>query len=133
MTTKTVSMCKVKVDNRPGGLAKVLAYLREARANQVGTWAWTEGNEAYSLMLGENPAETEAALKKAGCKYTCVKACLCEETDRLGAYQELLDRIGNAGVDLNACCAMALGGKFRAILWAKEEDSEKLCRTLGCS
>ncbi|MFH1263862.1 MAG: hypothetical protein V1495_10540 [Pseudomonadota bacterium] len=133
MTSKTVSICKVNVESRPGGLAKVLAHLREARANQIGTWAWTEGNEAYSFMLGESPTETEAALKKTGYKYTVTQACLYEESDRLGAYYELLDRIGKAGVDLDACCAMAVGGKFRAILWAKEGQIEKLCRTLGCS
>ncbi|MFH1017650.1 MAG: hypothetical protein V1798_05630 [Pseudomonadota bacterium] len=132
MTSTTVGVCKVKVENRPGGLAKVLSHLREARANQIGTWAWTDGNEAYSFVLGENPRETEAALKKAGCKYTVTKACLCEESDRLGAYHELLDRIGTAGVDLDACCAIAVGGKFRAILWAKEGQLEKLCKTLGC-
>ncbi|MBF8294794.1 MAG: hypothetical protein HW389_1339, partial [Bacteroidetes bacterium] len=52
-------------------------------------------------------------------------------TDTAGALVTSLDAIANAGVNIVATEAIAVGGQFGAILWVSPEDLDKTAQALG--
>jgi len=52
-------------------------------------------------------------------------------TDATGALVTSLDVIANAGVNIVATEAIAVGGKFGVVLWVSPEDLDKTAQALG--
>lgn len=133
MTSKRTKVVTVDLTDKAGELARVLTACREAKADLTGTWGWSMGNgKAQAMLMGKDSKKIEEALKATGMKTTTGDACVCEGEDRLGVMQECLDKLAKAGVNLHAVDAMAVGGKFRSVIWADTAQYEKVCKTLGC-
>ena len=123
----------IEMPDRTGELARVINTLREAKVELCGTWAWGEGNgKAKAILIGKDHKQTEEHLKKVGVKYTVKEACLCEGNDQLGVFQEILQKVAKAGVNLHAANAVGTGGRFCTALWPEEGQEEKLFQLLGC-
>ncbi len=132
-TTKKIDILTYKLQAKPGALAKVFASFREAKVNVVATWAYQLGpNEAQGHVYASDTAKAKDVLTKIGAEPKIEQACYFEDIDEVGRYAALLKKIADAGINLEATDAFAIGGKFATVLFANQKDIPKLCQTLGC-
>jgi len=132
-TTKKIEILTYKLDAKPGALAKVFASFREAKVNVIASWAYQMGpTEAQGHVYASDTAKAKDVLTKMGKEPKTENACCVEDVDEIGRYAALLKKIGDAGINLEATDAFAVGGKFGALFFVDQKDIPKLCQALGC-
>jgi hypothetical protein len=132
-TTKKIEIVTYKLEAKPGALAKVFEAFREAKVNVIASWAYQMGpNEAQGHVYAKDTAKAKEALTKLGREPKVENACYAEDTDEVGRYAALLKKIGDAGINIDATDAFAIGGKFATVFFVQQQDIAKLCQTLGC-
>jgi hypothetical protein len=132
-TTKKIDVLTYKLETKPGSLAKVYASFREAKVNVLATWSYEMGpGEAQGHVYVSDTANAKDVLTKIGKAPKVEQAVYFEDVDEVGRYATLLKKIGDAGINLVATDAFAIGGKFATVLFADQKDIPKLCQTLGC-
>ena len=135
MTTKIrkTGYFKVSVPNKPGQGACLLKTLKDQGVNLVAVSGFPKGGKAQIDFVPEDAAAFKKAMKKAriaaGEKKTVF---LIQGDDTVGAVSEVMDKLGNSGVNVTALDAVADGtGRYGAILWVKPADVSKASRILG--
>ncbi len=132
-TTKKIEILTYKLEPKPGALAKVFASLREAKVNVIASWAYQMGpTDAQGHVYASDTAKAKDILTKIGVQPKVEFACYVEDADELGRYAALLKKIADAGLNVEASDAFAVGGKFATVLFVNQKDIPKLCQTLGC-
>jgi hypothetical protein len=132
-TTKKIDTLTFKLEPKPGALAKLYASFREANVNVLATWAYQMGpNDAQGHVYASDTAKAKDVLTKIGKAPKVEQAVYVEDVDEIGRYATLLKKIADAGINLEATNALAIGGKYAAVLFADQKDIPKLCQTLGC-
>lgn len=132
-TSKKIEIITYKLEAKPGALAKVFASFNDAKVNVIASWAYQMGpQEAQGHVYATDGAKAKEVLTKLGAQPKVESACYVEDTDEVGRYAALLKKIGDAGINLDATDAIAIGGKFAAIIFANQKDIPKLCQVLGC-
>ena len=131
--TKKIEILTYKLEPKPGALAKVFASFREAKVNVIASWAYQTGpNEAQGHVYASDTVKAKDVLTKIGGQPKAEYACYIEEADEVGRYASLLKKIADAGINLEATDAFAIGGRFATVLFVDQKDIPKLCQTLGC-
>ena len=131
--TKKIELLVLDLQPRPGALAEVFAGLREAQVDILGCWAYQMGPErAHAYLYARDSAKAKAALGKLGRTVRTEQACYALGTDRIGAFHDLLQKIANAGINLEATDALAIEGKYATVFWVDQKDTARLCQALGC-
>jgi hypothetical protein len=84
-------------------------------------------------LVPENPDVFSKAVRKLGLTVRGPKlAFMIHGTDKPGAMAELLDRLGQKGINVRASCGVCAGGnRYGAILWVAPADVEAATRALG--
>ena len=132
-TAKKIELLTYKLEAKPGALAKVFGALREANVNVIASWAYQMGpDQAQGHVYATDTKKAKDCLTKIGAEPKTESACYVEDTDEIGRYASLLKTIADAGINLEATDAIAIGGKFASVLFANQNDIPKLCKTLGC-
>ena len=132
-TTKKIDLLTFKLETKPGALAKVFASFREANVNVLATWAYQMGpTEAQGHIYASDTTKAKDVLTKIGKAPKIEQAVYVEDVDEVGRYATLLKKIADAGINLEATDAFAIGGKFATLLFVDQKDIPKLCQTLGC-
>lgn len=132
-TAKKIEIITYKLEAKPGALAKVFASFNDAKVNVIASWAYQMGpQEAQGHVYATDGAKAKEVLTKLGAQPKVESACYVEDTDEVGRYAALLKKIGDAGINLDATDAIAIGGKFAAVIFANQKDIPKLCQVLGC-
>ncbi len=131
--TKRIELLVLDLQARAGALAEVFAGLREAQVDIIGCWAYQMGpDQAHAYLYARDGAKAKAALAKLGRQVRTEQACYATGTDQLGVYHDLLRKVANAGVNLEATDAFAVEGKFATVFWVDQKDIVRLCQALGC-
>lgn len=132
---KKTGYFKLEVPNRPGEGASVLKALRDAKVNLVAFSGFPRGRKAQMDFVPENTAAFKKAMKKAGFPVSGTKTVfLIQGGDRVGAIHEVMEKLGNAGINVIAIDAVTDGkGHFGAILWVKPGDVRKTAKVLKAS
>ena len=132
MAAKNIEMLTVQLEPKPGALEKVYAAFREAKVNVIASWAYQLGPEsAQAHFYASDTAKAKGVLEKLGKSPKVDHVCYVEGTDEVGRYQELLKKIADAKINIEATDAFAIGGKFATLFFAQEADIGKLCAALG--
>jgi hypothetical protein len=124
----------VSAEDKPGAGAQLGKRLEQEKVNLLGLLAFPSGAGRVQVdLVPEHPDQLVKAAKKAGIALEGPKtAFLVQGTDRPGAMGEVLERAGNAGINVTATAAVACGGnRFGALLWVKPQDVEAAARALG--
>ena len=130
---KRIEVLKLKLEPKPGALAKVFSALRDAKVNVAASWGYQmEPGEAEATLYASDTAKAKQTLEKLGVKPELQRACYAEGSDAIGSYHDLLKKIADAGVNLEASDAFGIGGKFATVFFASAQDFDKLCKALGC-
>ena len=131
-TVKKIELLKVKLDPKPGALAEVLGAFRDAKVNLTASWAYQMGpGEAEANFFTADLDRARQALTKLGKKPNTQSAFWVDDADQLGNYHAVLQKIAQAGVNVEATDAFGIGGKFATVIFVGEKDVAKTAKALG--
>ena len=124
------------VPNRAGAGAKVFNELKAKRVNLLAFNGFPLSAQRSQLdLVPSSGAALVAAAQKAGIKLVGPKvAFLISEWEHIGAVADILNELGQAGVNVTAMQAIETGDwRYGAILWVKPRDIDKASQALGIS
>ena len=132
-TVRTAQYFKMKVANKAGQCAGVLASLSRAKVNLLAFSGFPLRRRAQLDFVPSDPAAFKAAARKAKLKVRGPKTCfLVEGEDRPGAGARLTARLSAAKINVTSLQAVSTGaGRYGAILWVKPGDVKKAAKALG--
>jgi len=125
-----------EVNDRPGEGAKVLKALKAARVNLVAYTGFPSTRGRAQLdFVPSNKRAFLAAARKAGIKLVGPKsAFLIQGDDRIGAVADIVNKLGQARLNVIAMNAIAAGRRrYGAVLWVKPRNVSKAAEILGAT
>ncbi|MFC1874006.1 hypothetical protein ACFLYX_01755 [Chloroflexota bacterium] len=125
-----------EIPNRAGVGAEVLNALKTVGVNLIVYNGFPASTQSAQLVFV--PADRDAffvAAQKAGIKLVGPNvAFLIQGEDRLGAVADVVNKVGQARINITAIQAIAAGeGRYGAIIWVKPQDVGKTAQILGVS
>ena len=131
-TAKKIAVLTVSLDAKPGALAQILGAFREAKVNLTASWGYQMGpGEAQAHFFTGDLDRAKQALTKLGKKPKTESAFWVEDADQIGSYHSVLQKIAQAGINIEATDAFAIGGKFATVIFVAEKDVPKAAKALG--
>ena len=124
----------VTVADKPGEGRKVLSALKQEGVNLVAFLGFPAGKGKAQLdLMPQDGAALIRAAKKGGWELVGPKkAFLIQDSDRVGAVADAVEKLFEAGVNVTASSAAACGqGHYGMSLWVAPADYEKAARALG--
>src|SRR3989304_2585020 len=114
----------MKVSQRPGAGAKLLAAMKAAGVNLLAFTGFPSGGGAQGDFIPENSARFRQAAKQAGLRVSKRKTVfLARGDDRGGALPGGLGKLAAEKINLVALSAVtAGGGRYGMIFWGKPKD-----------
>jgi hypothetical protein len=123
---------KASLDDRPGALLDVLKNLKSKNLGLLAHWAYGAPQEKTELyLIAKNPEKVKNSLQASGVFVTEGVGFWINGTDKTGALLKPLEAVAEAGINIAASHALAVGGKFGSFFRVAPEDVEKMARALG--
>lgn len=133
-TIRVVDYFYLMVPDKPGEGARVLNVLKEAGVNLLAFSGFPEGRRTQLDFFPVDSAAFKQAAKNAKWKVVGPKrGFLLQGDDRVGAVAELLERLGNAKINITAIDAVSVDGRYGAIFWVAPKDLKKAAALLGAA
>ena len=122
----------MKVSQRPGAGAKLLASMKSAGVNLLAFTGFPSGGGAQVDFIPENSARFRQAAKKAGLRVSKRKTVfLVRGSDRVGALTGMLGKLAAEKINLVALSAVTAGSnRYGMIFWVKPKDVGRTSRLL---
>jgi hypothetical protein len=122
----------MKVPQRPGSGAQLLAALKAAKVNLLAFTGFPEGGGAQVDCVPQDNAKFVKAARQARLRISSRKtAFLVQGDDRVGALTSVMGRLAKAKLNVVSVQAVTAGKRrFGAILWVKPRDVAKASRVL---
>ncbi len=131
-TIKVVYYYKIETPNKPGEAAKILSALKDSGVNLLAFTGFPRKRKAQMDFVPDDSKKFRRVAKKLGLSYEGKKCFLVQGDDRVGALQELMQKLADAGINVTAIDAVTAGkGRYGAILWVKPEDFTKAKKAIG--
>ena len=131
-SVRKASYYSMKVPQRPGSGANLLAALKAAKVNLLAFTGFPEGGGAQVDFVPQDNAKFTKAARKAKLRISARKTVfLAQGADKVGALTQLLGRLAKAKVNLVALSAVTAGSRRCGMLfWVKPKDVAKAARAL---
>ena len=81
--------------------------------------------QAELMIVGKDAEKVRAALKGSGATLTERTGFYTKGPDKLGALLGTYESLADAGINLDAANALAVGGKYGSYIWVREEDAAR--------
>ena len=123
----------VKVSQRPGAGAGLLAAMKAAGVNLLAFTGFPSGGGAQVDFMPDNSVKFRRAAKKANLRISKRKTVfLVRGGDRVGALTGILGKLAAKKINLVALSAITAGnGRYGMIFWVKPKDVGRASRALG--
>lgn len=120
------------VRHHPGEGARLLRELKRHDVALLAFMAFPTGEGAQVDLVPEDARAFVAAAERLGWKLHSRKVCfLVRGKDRAGALVKMLDRLGEAGINVTALSAVIAGkDRFGAMFWVGSPDVAKAARVV---
>ena len=125
-----------EIPNRAGAGAEVLNALKAGGANLFACNGFpSSARRAQLVFVPSDRNAFIATAQKEGIKLVGPKtAFLIQGEDRVGAVADVVNKLGQAQINITAMQATASGeGRYGAILWVKPRNVGKTAEVLGIS
>jgi len=131
-SVRKASYYSMKVPQRPGSGAQLLAALKAAKVNLLAFTGFPEGGGAQVDFVPQDNAQFVKAARKAGLRISPRKTVfLARGGDRVGALTQILGKLARAKINLVALNAVTAGKRrYGAMFWVKPKDVAKAARLL---
>lgn len=131
-TIRKVDYFVIHAPNRPGQGARLMRALKEHKVNLLAMSAFPDEGGSQVDLIPESAAELKAAAKAIGVELSVAKkGFLVRGKDRVGVLARILDKLGEAKINVTAIDAVSAGKKFGAIFWVKPMDVNRAALLLG--
>jgi len=125
-----VNQLMVETPDEVGMMAKVCSAISDAGVNIRAISAYAEEGKGHFMLLTDDNAKAEQALKSAGFAVSQEEVVAVELENEVGAAKRMAKKLADAGVNLKKCYGSTGDGKM-ALLVLNSNDNEKAVRTLG--
>lgn len=131
-SVRKASYYTMKVSQRPGSGAQLLAALKAAKVNLLAFTGFPEGGGAQVDFVPQDNAKFVKAARKAKLKISSRKTVfLAQGADKVGALTQVLGRLAKAKINLVALSAVTAGSRrYGMLFWVKPKDVAKAARAL---
>ncbi len=131
-SVRKASYYSMKVPQRPGSGASLLAALKAAKVNLLAFTGFPEGGGAQGDFVPQDNAKFLKAARKAGLRVSARKTVfLAQGDDKVGALTQVLGKLGKAKINLVALSAVTAGKRrYGMLFWVKPKDVAKAARLL---
>ena len=120
------------VANRAGQGARLLDSFRDEDVNFLAIHAFPVGAKAQIDLFPEDSRAFLRAARKAGIKVSPRKtAFLVLGKDRVGAVARILEKLGDAKINVTATDGIAVGDRFGILVWVRSDNVNRAARVLG--
>jgi prephenate dehydratase len=132
MSIRKASYYSMKVPQRPGAGAQVLAQLKAAKVNLLAFTGFPASGGAQVDFIPQDNARFMKAARKAKLKLSARKTVfLVQGNDKVGALTQALGKLAKARINLVSLQAVTAGKRrFGAMFWVKAKDVAKASRAL---
>lgn len=130
-TVRRVTAFRVTLGDRVGALAEVLAAARNAGIDLQSVAGYVCGSEGVILAVPIDLQKARPAAVGAPWAIGEQEVFLVEGDDERGALCGVTERLAAAGVGIQASYAVAIAGKFGAVIAVASEDVDKAAAALG--
>ena len=133
-TITKVDRFSVEVDQKPGEGARVLGALAAGKADLLAVWGYPLGStgKVKIELVPADAAAYKAAAKAAKIKVKRESAAFCVVgRNKVGAVAEAMGKLGEKGITIHAAQAIAVGGKYGALIEVESKDVRKAAAALG--
>jgi len=122
----------MKVPQRPGSGAQLLAALKVAKVNLLAFTGFPEGGGAQVDFVPQDNAKFLKVARKAKLRISSRKTVfIAQGEDRVGALTRILGRLATAKINVVALNAVTAGKRrYGMMLWVKAKDVAKASRLL---
>ena len=131
-SVRKASYYTLKVSQRPGSGAQLLAALKAAKVNLLAFHGFPEGGGAQVDFVPQDDAKFTRAARRAKLKISSRKTVfLAQGDDKVGALTQVLGRLAKAKINLVALSAVTAGRRrYGMLFWVKPKDVAKASRVL---
>ncbi len=131
-SVRKASYYSMKVPQRPGSGAQLLAALKAAQVNLLAFTGFPERSGAQVDFVPQDNAKFAQAARKAKLKISSRKTVfLAQGEDRVGALTQILGKLATAKINVVALNAVTAGKRrYGAMFWVKPKDVANASRLL---
>jgi hypothetical protein len=131
-SVRKASYYSMKVPQRPGSGAQLLAALKAAKVNLLAFTGFPEDGGAQVDFVPQDNGKFLKAARKAKMKISARKTVfLARGDDRVGALTRIFGKLAKAKINVVALDAVTAGkGRYGAMFWVKPRDVAKASRVL---
>jgi len=122
---------RVTLGDRVGALAEVLAAARNAGIDLQSVAGYVSGGEGVILAVPADLLKARPAASVAPWAVGEQEVFLIEGDDERGALCGVTEKLALAGISIQASYAVAVAGKFGAVIAVAPEDVEQAAAALG--
>jgi len=132
MSIRKASYYSMKLPQRPGAGAQLLAQLKAAKVNLLAFTGFPASGGAQVDFIPQDNAKFTKAARKAKLKLSARKTVfLLQGNDKVGALTQALGKLAKARINLVSLQAVTAGKRrFGAMFWVKAKDVAKASRAL---
>jgi prephenate dehydratase len=132
MAAKRITYFKAKVEDKPGALLALLKNLKAKNISLVSLKGVAKGEQGGDILaIAKNSDELRKEWIASAVVIEEGTAFFLSGQDKTGALLTSLEALANSGVNIVATEAVAVGGRYGAILWVTPVDLEKTAQALG--
>jgi prephenate dehydratase len=127
-----VTFFKASLTDQPGALLAVAQELKSKNLSLSGLWGYSvRDGRADLFVVPKNPEKLRAAWNATGRSFEEGTGFFLKGADRPGALVKALDALAEAGINITALHAIAVGGNFGSFLWVSPADVDRTVKALG--
>jgi hypothetical protein len=129
-TISQVTAVIMQVEDKVGVLARVLRVLREGGADMVGLASQRRRGTALMAIPEDLHAVRELA-GRHGMALSERQVFVVEGEDGVSALSDIVQRIADAGINIEDVAAMSVGGKYQAVFTFADADLREAAQVMG--
>jgi hypothetical protein len=131
-SVRKASYYSMKIPQRPGSGAQLLAALKAAKVNLLAFTGFPEGGGAQVDFVPQDNAKFLKVARRAKLRISSRKTVfIARGDDRVGALTQVLGKLAKAKINLVALNAVTAGKRrYGAMFWVKPKDVAKAARLL---
>ena len=132
MAVRKASYYSMKVPQRPGAGAQLLAGLKKAKVSLLAFTGFPAAGGAQVDFIPKDNAKFTKAARRAKMKLSARKTVfLTRGNDKVGALTRILGKLAKAKINLVSLQAVTAGkGRYGAMFWVKAKDVARASRAL---
>ncbi len=127
-----VTYFMANLKDKPGALLKIMQELKAKNVGLAGLWGFaTHQGKAQLFAVAKNPNKLRNIWRSSRLLAEEGAGFFVKGTDRTGALIKTLEGLANAGVNIHAIDAIAVGGRFGSFIWVDPSNVKKAAKALG--